>query len=765
VYKLNVDELNRYYVVGESNYGFKVLRFLSEGLIDFSFGVNGMFLDTRFFSTSSMDVDFQGEKIIVSGRANNSEYAVFRLNYDGSVDQTFGNSGAAIAEIPGNFNVPYQAFVKNDGRIMLMGFGKNGMTEIDNSRLTIVQFDPNGTLDQTFGNAGIFYSGHSFHEKMICGILLPDGSLITGGYKAGNNSNYSTYIPVLYKLQTGGSGTGFVMLQIDHPSKVTDDNFDGFGEAEVSCANSYVLNDTIIDIQWMRGTEVIASGISAILNLPSGTNEITAKAILASGNSATKDFSISVAAVWSTVSGDVNSSFTQAGDGRYIYTSSNRNIYLIDSAANISAAYLTGGVINSAVAVSSDNLVYAGAMDARVYAFDLSLNSIWDRSIGGEISTTPSISHDNSRLYITTNNGMLKAVDPQTGQAIWNFVVYGSVFQTPLYLVTPSNESMIYFLATELSGKSYLYAVRDNGVSAELSWKFETIAGVSTTPSILVKGAEAMIYFGDKAGNFYRINYDGTYHTDWSGNIGGKIFASPIVDGEDLVYFVSDNGTLVAVPWDFTTTTSPVYSTILPSGVTGTPAFGNNGLLYVGTNSGYLYALRKSLTPGKFDQLWYFKGETALKNHLFVTEGGLVFTLATDRSLVIFRDPVPQVESITSKWPTFKGNNLRSKVIDLTFVSAEDEKELLPKTFSLDQNFPNPFNPVTVINFALPSTGHVTLEVFNTLGEKVAQLTDGIMDAGYHSVSFDAKHLPSGIYFYQISSNNSIITKKMMLMK
>ncbi|MBK8662459.1 MAG: PQQ-binding-like beta-propeller repeat protein [Ignavibacteriales bacterium] len=99
-------------------------------------------------------------------------------------------------------------------------------------------------------------------------------------------------------------------------------------------------------------------------------------------------------------------------------------------------------------------------MDARVYAFDLSLNSIWDKSIGGEISTTPSISHDNATLYITTNNGMLKAVDPLTGQAIWNYVAYGSVFQTPLYLVTPSAERVIYFIAKESSGKSYLYAVK-----------------------------------------------------------------------------------------------------------------------------------------------------------------------------------------------------------------------------------------------------------------------------------------------------------------
>ncbi|MBK6679674.1 MAG: hypothetical protein IPG53_06410 [Ignavibacteriales bacterium] len=96
---------------------------------------------------------------------------------------------------------------------MLLGFGRNGMTEVDNSRLTLVQFNPDGSQDLSFGNDGVFYSGHQNHEKMICGVLLPDGSLLAGGYKAYYNNNYSTYIPVVNKLQTGNSNSGFVMLR------------------------------------------------------------------------------------------------------------------------------------------------------------------------------------------------------------------------------------------------------------------------------------------------------------------------------------------------------------------------------------------------------------------------------------------------------------------------------------------------------------------------------------------------------------------------
>jgi hypothetical protein len=93
----------------------------------------------------------------------------------------------------------------------------------------------------------------------------------------------------------------------------------------------------------------------------------------------------------------------------------------------------------------------------------------------------------------------------------------------------------------------------------------------------------------------------------------------------------------------------------------------------------------------------------------------------------------------------------------------------VPAQFSLDQNYPNPFNPSTTLRYALPVDAAVTLEVYNVLGEKVAQLVNGPVAAGYHEVVFDAANLPSGVYFYRISAaaNESQFTRieKMMLLK
>ena len=93
------------------------------------------------------------------------------------------------------------------------------------------------------------------------------------------------------------------------------------------------------------------------------------------------------------------------------------------------------------------------------------------------------------------------------------------------------------------------------------------------------------------------------------------------------------------------------------------------------------------------------------------------------------------------------------------------EVELNPTEFALYQNYPNPFNPSTMIRFSIPVGGTVALNVFNTLGEKVAALLNGQLEAGYHEVSFDASNLPSGLYFYEIKTGDFSSIKKMILMK
>jgi len=104
-----------------------------------------------------------------------------------------------------------------------------------------------------------------------------------------------------------------------------------------------------------------------------------------------------------------------------------------------------------------------------------------------------------------------------------------------------------------------------------------------------------------------------------------------------------------------------------------------------------------------------------------------------------------------------------AKIIDVTKV--EKLGNTVPTAYMLEQNYPNPFNPETIVRFNVPKESFVTVKVFNTLGEEVATLVNEEKTAGVYNVSFNARNLTSGIYFYTIKANDFSSTKKMILMK
>ncbi len=96
-----------------------------------------------------------------------------------------------------------------------------------------------------------------------------------------------------------------------------------------------------------------------------------------------------------------------------------------------------------------------------------------------------------------------------------------------------------------------------------------------------------------------------------------------------------------------------------------------------------------------------------------------------------------------------------------TVASARTTTE----AFLLFQNYPNPFNPSTTIRYSLPHRSHVTLAVFNTLGQKVTELVNREVDAGYHEVQFDAGRLASGVYFYRLQAGSFVTTKRLCILR
>jgi hypothetical protein len=185
-----------------------------------------------------------------------------------------------------------------------------------------------------------------------------------------------------------------------------------------------------------------------------------------------------------------------------------------------------------------------------------------------------------------------------------------------------------------------------------------------------------------------------------------------------------------------------------------------------------------NLTLGKIPRLmtntmrWYESPTGANK-----TKTTTNFVIARDdydrRVIEFYRDSLNASYSTSSV--AYTGAERGFPVGDLNwFPDKKDEwirtgvaskLEGIARDFRLEQNYPNPFNPSTSIAFALAKAGEVKLQVFNALGQKVAILVNGKLPAGPHSITWDAKNMPSGIYFYKLEAGAFSQTRKMVLMR
>lgn len=102
---------------------------------------------------------------------------------------------------------------------------------------------------------------------------------------------------------------------------------------------------------------------------------------------------------------------------------------------------------------------------------------------------------------------------------------------------------------------------------------------------------------------------------------------------------------------------------------------------------------------------------------------------------------------------------------DNTVVSVDDYIAATPEKYSLEQNYPNPFNPTTNIEFSIQEAGHVSLQVYNSVGQKITTLVDEEMSVGTYQLTWDAQNMPSGNYFYRLEVNGHSLVKRMVLIK
>ena len=121
-------------------------------------------------------------------------------------------------------------------------------------------------------------------------------------------------------------------------------------------------------------------------------------------------------------------------------------------------------------------------------------------------------------------------------------------------------------------------------------------------------------------------------------------------------------------------------------------------------------------------------------------------------------------------WSTYRGNHHRDGYFDVTLASASSNENFIPTEFILYNNYPNPFNPWTIIKYSAPVDQNIELNVYDLRGGLIKNLLKTGPTQGVNLIKWDAtdnlgKKVPAGVYLYQIKSNNNLQMKKMVLLK
>jgi hypothetical protein len=123
------------------------------------------------------------------------------------------------------------------------------------------------------------------------------------------------------------------------------------------------------------------------------------------------------------------------------------------------------------------------------------------------------------------------------------------------------------------------------------------------------------------------------------------------------------------------------------------------------------------------------------------------------------------IEELYQEWVDSDWQDVRKGTFEYITVTGLEPQSSAVTSYFLSHNYPNPFNPSTTIEFDLPKSTYVRIEIYNAAGQKVQTLLNEKMSAGSHQVEFNAQNLSSGVYFYRIEAGEFVDVKKMILLR
>jgi hypothetical protein len=618
---------------------------------------------------------------------------------------SFGSSatGQSIT-IGGSFACTGTMNNNNSGLLVFNGTGTKTISNSDN--FGTVQVNNSSLTLQATSSLGIMYD-----------LAISAGTLDLAANSAGRESAGGTLtVANGATLIIGGSGT--------FPANYSTHTIGSTSTIEHDGTNQTVTNESYGNLTLSgSGTKTLSASSMTIAGdlRVTGTTSATPRANLTVNGDLTIDAGASFSASSYTiqVGGDftVNGTF-DPGTGTLTITGSNSTMNA-DTLNNLTVNSSNGLALGRDQVVKN-NISLAGGK------LELGSHTLTIESAATVTGVTP------SNYIVIDGSGSLKRKG--VGSSSVAFPVGTSSSYSP---VTISNSGTQADFTVRIDG-SFDYPLPVPTKSVNKQWKISKTGGPGSVATVTIQWTGA-----DEAAGFSHSNPVNILHyngTQW------EQFPATFTD--------LGNGTYSA--------TASGFTSFSPFGV------GNDGALPIQMASSAAYLLRGndvevtwktvSETNNYGFEIYRKRGESGEWTKIGFVQGHGT-TLAPQAYSFVDRSVSLGKYFYRIKQIDLDGKSETFPPMDVTVGGATDK-------VVLGQNYPNPFNPSTVIEFAVPMSGHSTMKVYNVLGQEVATLFDGNAEAGrINTARFNASNLPSGLYFYTLSSAGKVESKRMLLLK
>ena len=280
--------------------------------------------------------------------------------------------------------------------------------------------------------------------------------------------------------------------------------------------------------------------------------------------------------VWQTrILQNASSSIVQSQDGKHYFAGDLAGIfYMLDTEGNIVDQVDLGAQITSSPAVGFDNTIYVGTHGQEFYAFYPDLSIKWQKTVQGEVNTSPAVTTDG--IYIGTTEGYFYGFNLD-GTPKWPAIASTYIGGSPVIGLDGS------VIVGNLAGELLAIDPADGTI------RHRYTTGLSKGVSSVAVAGDGTLYFGDYANTLYALNSDFSFK--WKYTASGKLASAPVIDVDGTVYISEfDNNRLLAIT-DNTNSASLKWSFTADNNIYATPAISELGTVYVADFGGKLYAL------------------------------------------------------------------------------------------------------------------------------------------------------------------------------